>query len=117
VTFTRDGEGRITRITDPAGFFTAYSYDASGDLVAATDRDGHTTTYAYSATRPHFLEAITDPLGRRPIRNDALGNQIAVTDARGNVTTYEHDALNRRTKTIFPDGTFALTAYDAPRPK
>jgi YD repeat-containing protein len=52
VTFTRDGEGRITKVTDPAGFSTAYAYDAAGDLVSATHSDGHATTYAYSTPRP-----------------------------------------------------------------
>src|SRR5262249_17931040 len=47
VTFTRDGLGRITKITDPAGNFSTYAYDANGDLASATDREGHATTFTY----------------------------------------------------------------------
>jgi YD repeat-containing protein len=33
VTFTRDGQDRITHITDPAGEVYRYQYDAAGDLT------------------------------------------------------------------------------------
>jgi YD repeat-containing protein len=36
VTFQRDPEGRITKITDPAGGFLTYQYNAAGDLIAVT---------------------------------------------------------------------------------
>ena len=37
VIFARDGAGRITSITDPAGNVQNYRYDANGDLVSHTD--------------------------------------------------------------------------------
>src|SRR6185295_4569430 len=59
VVFTRDGAGRITRITDPAGSFLQYAYDAAGDLVRFTDRDDQVTTFTYDAS--HHMLTMTDP--------------------------------------------------------
>ncbi|XCN75438.1 MAG: RHS repeat-associated core domain-containing protein [Candidatus Electrothrix aestuarii] len=40
------------------------------------------------------------------------GNQISVTDARGNTTSFVYDGANRKTDTIFVDGTRIHTLYD-----
>jgi RHS repeat-associated protein len=96
VAFTRDGLGRITKITDPAGNFMTYAYDASGDLASFTDRENNTTTFTYNTS--HGLLSITDPLGRRPIRNDydASGRIIRHTDAFGKTVEYTHDVEGRQ---------------------
>ncbi len=90
IAFERDGDGRVTSITDPAGGELAYGYDAAGDLVAATDRAGAVTTFGYLAG--HYLEAIVDPLGRTPIRNE-YGPDDRLTrhvDAYGHEILYDH---------------------------
>lgn len=33
-------------------------------------------------------------------------------DANGNMVSYEYDALGRKIKTIFPDGTFVTVKYN-----
>ncbi|WP_157679154.1 RHS repeat domain-containing protein [Methylovulum psychrotolerans] len=43
VAFQRDGQGRITRITDPQGQSLQYSYTPQGGLAAYTDPRGVTT--------------------------------------------------------------------------
>ncbi|WP_051039833.1 RHS repeat-associated core domain-containing protein [Synechococcus sp. PCC 7336] len=114
VSFERNAQGRIVSVLDPAGQRIQYEYDAAGDLVAVTDRENNTSRYDYSEERAHFLEEITDPLGRTGIRseydeagrlNRVLGSgeqsvQIAydpnnslqtVTDALGRATTYVYD--------------------------
>ncbi len=114
VGFERNAQGRIVSVIDPAGQRIQYEYDAAGDLVAVTDRENNTSRYDYSEERAHFLEEITDPLGRTGIRseydeagrlNRVLGSgeqsvQIAydpdnslqtVTDALGRATTYVYD--------------------------
>jgi YD repeat-containing protein len=45
VTFSRDTQGRITRVTDPTGNAIVYSYNGSGDLTAVTDRAAAQTSY------------------------------------------------------------------------
>jgi RHS repeat-associated protein len=134
VTFTRDAQGRITKITDPAGASMSYAYDAAGDLVGFTDRENNTTTFAYNST--HGLLTIKDPTGLQPVRNeyDDAGRLVSTTDASGKTVTYTHDLDNRRetvtdrlgqitvheydargnvTKTVYPDGKITLASYDA----
>lgn len=112
VAFTRDGLGRITRITDPAGNFMTYGYDAAGDLTSYTDREGHTTTFAYNSS--HGLLSITDPLGRQPVRSDydAAGRLIRQTDAFGKSIEYTHDVTERQEVVVDRLGRARLVEYD-----
>jgi YD repeat-containing protein len=59
ITFTRDGAGRITKMTDPMGAALTYEYDVDGNLTAVVDREGKRTTYAYNDQ--HGLRDIFDP--------------------------------------------------------
>jgi RHS repeat-associated protein len=96
VVFTRDGQGRITQITDPLGHTLQYTYDAMGDLVAVTDQEGHTTRYVYDAT--HKLVAITDPRGVTVARTlyDDAGRVVAHIDAEGHRVDCTHDIAGRQ---------------------
>jgi RHS repeat-associated protein len=134
VTFTRDAQGRITRITDPSGSAMSYAYDANGDLASFRDRENNETTYSYNST--HGLLTIKDPRGVQPIRNeyDDAGRLVKHTDAFGKTTTYERDLDGRRetitdrlgnvtvheydergnvTKTTDPSGKVTTASYDA----
>ncbi|MBN2265519.1 MAG: hypothetical protein JW775_06870, partial [Candidatus Aminicenantes bacterium] len=63
ISFTRDTEGRITRVTDPSNHVLEYEYDAAGDLVSVTDREENETTFTYLEDPAHHLLEIHDPLG------------------------------------------------------
>ncbi len=100
VSFTRDGQGRITSITDPMGQSIDYAYDSNGDLESVTDRASNTTSFAYKAK--HYLRDIIDPLGNIPTRNeyDDQGRLVAMIDADGNRTEISSDlAANETTIT------------------
>jgi YD repeat-containing protein len=88
VTFSRDGQNRITRVTDPAGASANYGYNNSGDLAKYTDRLANATQFGYATN--HYLETIQDPLGRQPIRNeyDNDNRLVSTTDAAGNTVQY-----------------------------
>lgn len=97
VTFQRDPQGRIIGVTDPLGNQVHYRYDPQGDLTAATDRDGNITQFVYGlASRPHYLTAVIDPLGRTGVRTeyDAQGRLIKLIDAAGNPVQLIHDPDN-----------------------
>ncbi|MCP3936384.1 MAG: hypothetical protein GY708_13540, partial [Actinomycetia bacterium] len=75
ITFERDAEGRIIRITDPLDRINTYAYDAEGDLASFIDRAAATTRFTYD---DHRLMDIEDPRGVKPIRNeyDAEGRLV-----------------------------------------
>jgi RHS repeat-associated protein len=114
VVFVRDGQGRITSITDPSGNDMSYGYDPSGDLTAYTDRESHATTFTYESAFPHHLKEIKDPLGRAPIRNEYYddGRLKSHTDAFGKTITYVHDLSGRQEVVIDRDGGVRVLGYD-----
>jgi RHS repeat-associated protein len=96
VIFERDGEGRITTITDPNGNTLAYGYDGNGDLVTFAGQETHTTRYIYDDR--HNLIDIIDPRGVRAIRTeyDENGRMVATIDAEGNRIELTHDMDNKQ---------------------
>lgn len=95
LTFVRDAQNRIERLTDPNGKVQRYGYDANGDLATYTDQLDHLTTYVYapvSGPHAHALIEIKDPLNRPLVKNlyDAEGRLYAQEDNEGNRTLFDH---------------------------
>lgn len=112
VTISRDGQGRVTTLTEPAGrqlTFTysgtglqisqvsdpigrtvRYSYDGAGRLSTVTDPAGGVTSYTYDAS--HRLLTITDPRGITFLRNeyDSAGRVIRQTQGDGGVWSFTY---------------------------
>ena len=122
VNFTRDGQGRITEITDPNGNVITYSYDSRGDLASVTDREGNTTRHTYN--RNHGLVDFIDPRGITPARNiyDDDGRLVANIDADGNRIEYTNDVdgrqdivqdrLGRTTVSVYDENGYVLSSTD-----
>ena len=112
ITFTRDSQGRITRITEPSGAQLVYTYDGNGDLISSTDADTRTTTYAYNST--HGLLDVVDPANRRGIRNeyDASGRLLSTTDADGNTVKYNFNPDTRQQVVTDRKGKITVYEYD-----
>lgn len=112
IAFTRDAQGRITRITDPAGNNLNYSYDLDGDLVSTSDQDGRTTRYTYNSS--HGLLDIIDPMNRRGIRNeyDARGRLVSLTDEEGKTIGFEFDTNSRQQVITNRKGHVTVYEYD-----
>ncbi len=112
ITFTRDAQGRITRITEPSGAQLIYEYDAKGDLVSSTDADLRKTTYTYNST--HGLLDIVDPANRRGIRNeyDASGRLLSITDADGNIIHFDFNPNSRQQVVTDRKGNISVYEYD-----
>jgi RHS repeat-associated protein len=125
IAFTRDGQGRISAITDPDGNVQSYNYDANGDLISFVDRENQTTGYGYYTNPAHHLKDITDSRGVTPIRNeyDVEGRLLKNTDANGNEIIYTHnlaarnetvtDRLGNSTTFIYDNRGNVLTKTDA----
>ena len=110
--FERDGEGRITRLTDPRGNVQTYAYDLNGDLASHTDAVGNTTQFFYD--RNHNLIRTVDPLGRIAARSDYDddGRLVSLTDAAGHKTTYQHDLASRQELVKDALGRVTINEYD-----
>jgi RHS repeat-associated protein len=103
VPFVRDGQGRITQITDPAGNHYNYSYDTSGNLTSISlpaTANPATNTY----TTDHLLLSQTDPRGNSVSQTfDSSGRLQTSTNADG-TTQYSYNISTNTTTTTFPDG-------------
>ena len=71
LTFTRDSNSNLIKVTSPNGRWIQFSYDSSNRITQAQDNIGRTTSYTY------------DP---------ASGGLATATDANGGVTKYTYDA-------------------------
>ncbi len=113
IVLERDGQGRITRVVDPAGAELLYGYGGSGDLATFTDRAASVTSFAYGAG--HYLTEIHDPLGRTPIRNEygPDGRLTRHVDAFGHEILYDHQLDGRREVVTNRLGASRLLDYDA----
>ena len=113
ITFTRDAQGRITQITDPAGNVMSYGYNAGGDLVSFTDRENNVTTFSYNNS--HGLTGIQDPRGIQPARNeyDDSGRLVRHIDAFGKVINYAYDLNSRQELITDRLGNATLFEYDS----
>ncbi|MBQ1782334.1 MAG: hypothetical protein II007_01630 [Gammaproteobacteria bacterium] len=112
ISFLRDGAGRITTITDPAGNSYRYSYDGAGDLRTSSDALGNVSSYTYYGD--HGLRDLIDALGRRIVRNnyDSAGRLVSQTDSDGNVTRFDHNLAGRQSKVTDRLGRVSFFYYD-----
>jgi RHS repeat-associated protein len=127
VTFARDAQGRITRVTEPppttgtAGALD-YGYDAAGNLAWSEDALDHRTVYTYDAAgHPNHLTQIADPLGLPVVRTvyDADGRLLAQCGPGGDVVTlvgcatFEHAPLSSTSTVADAAGNRTDLFYDA----
>jgi RHS repeat-associated protein len=103
--YTYNAVNLLTSVTEPSGARTSFSYDAADNRTATTYPNGVTITQAYDAARrPIDIWAKTSAgatLNRFTYgyTNSATGKDTGlrqrVTDAAGNTTTYAYDGLDR----------------------
>lgn len=93
--FEYDANDNLTKVTDPKGLDTVYTYNGFGDQVQLSSPDTGITTFTY----------------------DSAGNRASQTDARGITTTYQYDALNRLTQVGYLTSSLNVSyTYDVTQP-
>lgn len=116
-TNTYDSARNLIRTQDPLGQVKTMTYDSLGNLLSETAAPGCTTRYEYDSVGNQVRQI--DPLGvTTSFTYDANGNQLTESVSRTTasgvdtlVTRFAYDALNRPTKTTFPDGAAQQTEY------
>jgi RHS repeat-associated protein len=93
-----------TRITDPEGEVTRYSYLSNGNLAWQQPGDDATRRWTYSYnTNQQLMKA--DPPGPAPAESlsyDIRGNLASVSTSMGFTTYYLKDTLGRDTSIVLP---------------
>ncbi|MDI7269077.1 MAG: RHS repeat-associated core domain-containing protein, partial [Myxococcota bacterium] len=114
--YERDGQGRITGVTDAAGGRTAYTHDARGWLAGVTLPSGATVAIERNVVGRPTRIAHRAPGGSvlldERYERDAAGRIVRVTSGSG-VTEYTYDAEGRITGERRPDGRTQEYRYDA----
>jgi RHS repeat-associated protein len=115
VPITRDSQGRVTEIRDPAGKVYQYTYDAAGDLTAVKLPDV-ATPLRYEYDPGHFFRKGIDARGNAAAATTYYpnGRLQSVTDAMGKTTGYAYDLAANTTTVTYPDGAgSAVQRFDA----
>ncbi len=99
--------------TDSGGQSTINTYNVRGQLRTTKNAKNEVTTYNYSPDG--YLISVDGPLpGAGDVETytyDTFGRVRTRTDASGYSLTFDYDALNRLTKTTYPDGTYTQATY------
>ncbi|MBI1896903.1 MAG: Ig-like domain-containing protein, partial [Acidobacteria bacterium] len=95
----------VTRVTDPLGRKTDYTYDTCGNVASITRAAGTqqavTTTFAYQVgstcvAAPSLLASVTDPLSHATTFGyDAKGNVTSITNPLTNQTTLTYNGAGQ----------------------
>lgn len=106
---TSDAFGRLTKVIEPNGAETDYSYNLWTTKVSQMGIVGSETTRADRTFTTDSLGRtvnVTEPeSGTTTYGYDNNGNLTTKTDARGISTTYSYDTLNRLTDVNYSNGT------------
>jgi RHS repeat-associated protein len=110
---TYDTRHLLQTSKNAAGQTTKYTYNnEGGQLLTETDPRGNTTTYHYNAKG--YRTAVDGKLGigdTTTYTYDSFGRVRTMTDVSGHTITLDYDALDRVTKTTYPDATFSQSTY------
>jgi len=103
-----DGLGRLTKTTDPKGFYEVLEYNGIGLVTRRTQTEGG-TTYSYSLSYDSAGRLVTSIASGPPeltttYAYDDLGRRTKVTDPAGQVTLFVYDSLGRQVTKIEDDG-------------
>ncbi|PTY00481.1 hypothetical protein DB346_15790 [Verrucomicrobia bacterium LW23] len=99
-----------TVITDAASQSTTLTLNSYGQMLTSRNAKSEVSTCSYNSSGQMITSTRPGGFGIT-VSYYPNGNIQTITDTEGYATTYEYDTLNRKTKTIFPDSTFAEATY------
>ena len=135
--YQRDGNGNITKITNPDSSTQVFTYDSKNNLLSEKDETGKSVYYVYDASqknlikeaRPHngtdvytqsgdqskfaitSYEYYTDEESQQ-LSFNALGLLKSVTDPEGNTVYYSYDPSGNLSTITDPQGNSTENTYN-----
>ena len=108
-TMEYNANGDMTKLTDPEGRVTNYTYNSLGNVLTR-EQNGKTWTYEYYPNG--LLKNIKDPLGKTvQYSYDAQGKRTKVIDADNRETNYEYDLKSNLVRITDALGNSASAEY------
>lgn len=105
-TYSYDGAGRLSQVTNSFGESVSYTYDGEGKITLQTNGNGTSTAYTFNEDRDwptridHKLSGTS--FARYDLTYDGgsntVGNITGVTELNGDTMSYTYDALYRLTE-------------------
>jgi YD repeat-containing protein len=100
--YTYNGNGDITQVTDSRGNWTKYTYDAQGNQLTQQDNLGNTIVRTYDSTATGFNQLLTETVYTGV---DATpGDATVAGTGTAQTTRYTYDSKNHVRYTISPEG-------------
>jgi YD repeat-containing protein len=110
--YYRDKDNLPTRVIDPTGASTGYTFDAQARLVAVTDALERTTHFEWD--KHGQLTRLTRPGSERThYQYDPMGNLTAIIDPAGGASAYSYDEKGRLVTAVSPGGLRQSFEWDA----
>jgi RHS repeat-associated protein len=111
-TIERNTQGQPTKVTNPLGQTTKYTYNADGDVETETNGESHATTYSYNAEdEPTKVEAPNKAITETAYNKD--GEVVSRTDGNKHTTKYERNILGEVTEEVNALSKKTTREYDA----
>jgi RHS repeat-associated protein len=107
----RTSDGRQTADVDRNGLRVTYTYDGSGKLTTITDPYSKLTTFAYDGSSK--LQTVSDPAGRVATFTVTGGNLASAKLPDNALWSFTYDASKRMTEVQDPRSKRVTVAYDA----
>jgi YD repeat-containing protein len=112
-TVTKNSQGQVVSVTDPANQTTTYAYDPFGKLITTTDPVGNVVAATYDL-RGRKIASSDPDLGAWTYAYDTASELVSQTDAKSQTSTFSYDILGRLTQRVEPDMTSAWVYDTAP---
>jgi RHS repeat-associated protein len=113
--YDHDGEGNLTKVTDPAGKAITIAPNSNGTPDTITDPQGGVTDYGYNSEGDlTSIDRAGTALGTESFTYDPAHPHTVKThtDGRGKVATYSYDPLDRPEQIAYNDGSAVAYGYD-----
>src|SRR5581483_11520464 len=113
-TYTLDGSGRATVVTDGLGHTNKFGYDADNDITSSQDGNNNTTSYTYQYVGPPGTGGIASTGQVTQVVRPAINPLYPTNTATHPTTNYAYNpSTHDLTEQYDNNGAYSFYTYDA----